>query len=58
MRDQVLEYTDAKKHSVRYDAPKDDTTPVLTSAYFSKAHLPQPYPRKIVVRFDTTGSNQ
>lgn len=41
-----------KKHSVRYDASKNQNDPAITSVYVMKSSLTKPYPDKIFVTID------
>lgn len=44
----VLAFGEEKKHSVRYNTTTLES-PLLTSVYVSKDHLPRPFPQRIKV---------
>lgn len=48
----TLHIASEKKHSVRYDAPKTDNDPLVTTIYVMKGHLPRPFPRVIKITIE------
>lgn len=48
-RTSTLHFNEEKKHSVRYDAPKTDSDPTVSSVYVLKSALMKPYPMKIEI---------
>lgn len=45
-----------KKHSVRYNADKNDEMAVATTIYVNKSALPKPYPKTIIVTVEDEAS--
>lgn len=44
---QKLIFAEAKLHSVRYNSPRGEGNPLVTSLYIMKEHLPVPFPNEV-----------